>query len=46
MIKFNTILEGEGVDPARVMLVRHKAIGAYELWLSILGLNENSKIRL
>ena len=34
MIKFNTILESEGINPAKVKLVRHVADGAYQLWLT------------
>jgi hypothetical protein len=33
MIKFNTILESESIDPAQIKLVRHKADGLYQLWL-------------
>ena len=37
MIKFNTILESESIDPAHVKLVRHQAVSLsrtpYQLWL-------------
>lgn len=34
MIKFNTILKSEYVDTAQTKLVRHRAVGLYQLWLS------------
>src|SRR5476649_8978 len=33
MLKFNTILESESIDPAQIKLVRHRADDLYQFWL-------------
>jgi hypothetical protein len=49
MIKFNSLLKDEGIDPAEVKLVRHQDTrwtpGAYQLWLQPLSHEKKWKQR-